>query len=131
MRRLRVLVLMHEDLVPPRDRSARKGPAIVPWRTEHDVLEALRALGHDARPLGVHDDLQVLRDALEEWRPHVTFNVLEEFHGVALYGQAVVSFLELMRCAYTGCNPRGLMLAHDKLLTKKILSWHGIRTPRC
>ncbi|MCC7011217.1 MAG: ATP-grasp domain-containing protein [Planctomycetes bacterium] len=131
MRKLRVLVLMHQDLIPPADRSARQGPAIVPWRTEHDIMSALESLGHEVRPIGVHDDLQVLRAALEEWNPHVTFNVLEEFHGVALYGQAVISFLELMRRAYTGCNPRGLMLAHDKLLTKKILSWHRIRTPRC
>lgn len=130
MRKLRVLVLMHEDLVPPEDRAARSGPTIVPWRTEHDILAALEELGHEARPVGVHDDLQVLRTAFDEFNPHVTFNVLEEFHGVALYGQAVISFIELMRRAYTGCNPRGLMLAHDKVLTKKILSWHRIRTPR-
>jgi len=129
-RKLRVLVVMHEDLVPPDDRSARSGPAIVPWRTEHDVLVALGELGHEARPLGLRDDLQVLRSALDEFEPHLTFNLLEEFHGVALYGAAVLSFVELSRRAYTGCNPRGLMLAHDKLLTKKILAWHRVRTPR-
>ena len=131
MRKLRVLVLMHSDLVPPSDRSARSGPALVPWRTEHDVLSALGELGHEAQPVGVHDDLQVLRDALERFDPQLVFNLLEEFHGVALYGQAVMSFVELLRRGYTGCNPRGLMLAHDKLLTKKILSWHRVRTPRC
>jgi len=130
MRRLRVLVLMHEDLIPPEDTSARDGDSIVPWRTEHDILAALAELGHETRVLGVHDDLQVLRDAIDEFKPHITFNVLEEFHGVALYGQAVISFVELLRCAYSGCNPRGLMIAHDKLLTKKILTWHRVRTPR-
>jgi len=130
MRKLRVLVLMHEDLVPPQDTSARNGPTIVPWRTEHDILSALSELGHETRVVGVHGDLQVLRSAIDEFKPHVTFNVLEEFHGVSLYGQAVISFVELLRCAYSGCNPRGLMIAHDKLLTKKILSWHRIRTPR-
>ncbi len=130
MRKLRVLVLMHEDLVPPEDTSARSGPTIVPWRTEHDILSALGELGHETRVVGVHGDLQVLRDAIDAFKPHITFNVLEEFHGVSLYGQAVISFVELLRCAYTGCNPRGLMIAHDKLLTKKILTWHRIRTPR-
>ncbi len=130
MRKLRVLVLMHEDLVPPQDTSARSGPTIVPWRTEHDILSALNELGHETRVVGVHDDLQVLRDAIDAFKPHITFNVLEEFHGVSLYGQAVISFVELLRCAYSGCNPRGLMIAHDKLLTKKILTWHRIRTPR-
>src|SRR5690606_15796431 len=30
---------------------------------------------------------------------------------------------------YTGCNPRGLMLAHDKALTKMVLRYHRIRVP--
>jgi len=42
----------------------------------------------------------------------------------------VVSYLELLRCPYTGCNPRGLMLANDKVLAKKILTYHRIRVPR-
>jgi D-alanine-D-alanine ligase len=131
MRKLRVLVLMHEDLVPPQDTSERAGTTIVPWRTEHDVLTALRELGHEVEIIGVHDDLGPLREALERSDPQITFNVLEEFHGVTMYGQAVIAFLELLRRPYTGCNPRGLMLAHDKLLTKKILAYHRIRTPRC
>jgi D-alanine-D-alanine ligase len=31
---------------------------------------------------------------------------------------------------YTGCNPRGLMLARDKALSKQILHYHRIRVPR-
>jgi D-alanine-D-alanine ligase len=31
--------------------------------------------------------------------------------------------------AYTGCNPRGLTIAHDKALTKKILAYHRIHVP--
>jgi D-alanine-D-alanine ligase len=31
--------------------------------------------------------------------------------------------------AYTGCNPRGLIFARDKSLTKKILAYHRIRVP--
>src|SRR5207253_2830042 len=30
---------------------------------------------------------------------------------------------------YTGCNPRGLMLARDKSLAKKVLSYHRIPSP--
>jgi D-alanine-D-alanine ligase len=131
MRRLRVLVLMHEDLVPPEDRSARHGERIVPWRTEHDVLAALDELGHETRAAGVHDDLGVLSDAIARFDPHVVFNVLEEFHGVASYPQAVIGYLELLRRPFTGCNPRGMLLARDKLLTKAVLAWHGIATPCC
>jgi D-alanine-D-alanine ligase len=67
---------------------------------------------------------------LEEKKPHVIFNLLEEFNGYALYDQHVVSFLELVRQSYTGCNPRGLTLAHDKALSKKILAYHRIQVPR-
>jgi len=42
----------------------------------------------------------------------------------------VVSYLELLRIPYTGSNPRGLILARDKGLTKKILNYHRIKTPR-
>jgi D-alanine-D-alanine ligase len=48
---------------------------------------------------------------------------------VGVYDQHVVSYLELLKVPYTGCNPRGLTLARDKVLTKKILAYHRIRTP--
>jgi D-alanine-D-alanine ligase len=75
------------------------------------------------------DDLGVLRRAAEQFKPHIHFNLLEEFHGVGVYDHHVVSYLELMKQHYTGCNPRGLLLSHDKSLAKKILSFHRIRTP--
>ena len=31
---------------------------------------------------------------------------------------------------YTGCNPRGMVIARDKALSKKILAYHRIRVPR-
>jgi D-alanine-D-alanine ligase len=37
-----------------------------------------------------------------------------------------VAYLELLKVPYTGCNARGLMLARDKALTKKLLSYHRI-----
>jgi D-alanine-D-alanine ligase len=86
-------------------------------------------MGHEAFPIGLYDDLGIIRKALEEKKPHIVFNLLEEFHGYAVYDQHVVSFLELMRQPYTGCNPRGLTLAHDKALSKKILAFHRIQVP--
>lgn len=129
MRKLRVLVLMHEALVPPASIEGISDKEMADWKTEYDVCAGLHNLGHDVKPLGVSSDLGVIRDAIVEWKPHITFNLLEEFHGVAVYDHHVVSYLELMREAYTGCNPRGLMLAHDKPLSKKILSFHRIRVP--
>jgi D-alanine-D-alanine ligase len=130
MKKLRVLVLVHEDLVPPDSLEGYSDKEIQQWKTEFDVVATLREMGHDARPLGVWDDLGKIRKSIEEFKPHVAFNLLEEFHGVAVYDQHVVSYLELMRQTYTGCNPRGLMLAHDKGLCKQILAYHRILTPK-
>jgi D-alanine-D-alanine ligase len=44
-------------------------------------------------------------------------------------GALVISISKLRRQAYTGCNPRGLTLARDKALTKKILAYHGLKVP--
>ena len=41
----------------------------------------------------------------------------------------VVSYLELLKVPYTGCNPRGLLLARDKALSKQLLAYHRIPVP--
>ena len=130
MKRLRVLVLMHEDLVPPETLDGYSDKEIARWKSEFDVVATLREMGHEAEPLGMSDDLGVLRSAILGFRPHVAFNMLEEFHGVAVYDHHVTSYLELMRQPYTGCNPRGLLLSHDKVLSKQILFYHRIPTPQ-
>ena len=129
MKKLRVLVLMHESLVPPDSLDGHTEEEILEWKTEFDVVATLREIGHEVLPLGVYDNLGDLRRATEDFKPHVWFNLLEEFHGVGVYDHHVVSYLELMKQHYTGCNPRGLLLARDKPLAKKILSFHRIRSP--
>ncbi len=129
MKRLRVLAVMHPELVPPDSLKGHSPQDINLWKTEYDVVSTLRDLGHEVQPLGVQDELLPVREAVEEWRPHVVFNLLEEFHGKATYDQNVVSYLELLRVPYTGCNPRGLVLARGKALSKKLLAYHRIRVP--
>jgi D-alanine-D-alanine ligase len=130
MKKLRVAVLMHEDLIPPDSIEGLSDKEILAWKSEYDVMAGLEALGHDVRPLGLSDELGVIRRATRAWKPHVVFNLLEEFHGVALYDQYVVGYLELMQLSYTGCNPRGMLLARDKAISKQILTYHRIATPK-
>ena len=129
-RSLRVLVLMHGDLVPPDGLVRPERKQILSFKTEYDVVTGLEQLGHRVHKLGVQDELAPLRTALQEGEPDIVFNLLEEFRGQAVYDHNVVSYLELMRTPYTGCNPRGLVLARDKALSKKILHYHRIRVPR-
>jgi D-alanine-D-alanine ligase len=126
---LRIIVLMHESLIPPDTLSGIEDKARELWRTEYDVVSTLRSMGHDVLPVGLHADLSVIAKALAEFKPHIAFNVLEEFDGYGLFDQHVVSYLELMKQPYTGSNPRGLTICHDKALTKKILAYHRIHVP--
>ena len=130
MKPLRILVLAHEDLLPPDSMKGFSDEEILEWKTEFDVLTTLQNIGHDAQIIGVRDDLGVIRQKLLDLKPHITFNLLEEFHSVPTFDSYVVSYLILKQQKFTGCNPRGLMLAHDKALTKQILTYHRIPTPR-
>ena len=128
-KKLRVAVLMHEACTPPDKAEEAELKQLPRWKTEYDVISTLRRMGHEVFPIGHHDELGDIRRALDEHKPQVTFNLIEEFLGNALFDQHVVSFLELMKQKYTGCNPRGLTLARDKGLSKKILAYHRIPVP--
>jgi D-alanine-D-alanine ligase len=129
MKRLRVLVLVHPELVPPDTLKGHTEQEINEWKTEYDVASTLREAGHEVRPLGVENELKPIREEIESWKPDVVFNLLEQFHGEAVYDQNVASYLELLRMPYTGCNPRGLVLARGKDLSKKLLIYHRIPLP--
>jgi D-alanine-D-alanine ligase len=129
MKKLRVLVLMHPDHVPPDSLEGLDPQEALALKAEFDIVQCLRKLGHEPRALGVQDEFLPIRDAVEEFKPHIVFNLLEEFHSNMLFDQNVVSLLELLRVPYTGCNPRGLILARSKSLGKKLLAYHRIPVP--
>jgi D-alanine-D-alanine ligase len=129
VKKVRILALVHDHLVPPEDTT---GIDVLEaeWKMEYDVIETLRERGHQVRVLGVHDDLTGIRQSIASFKPHIVFNLMEAFAGVLTFDQNVVSYLELLRAPYTGCNPRGLILARDKALSKKLLAYHRIPVPQ-
>ena len=128
MKKLRVLALMHDYMVPPEDTSGHN-LATVEWKTEYDVASTLVEMGHNVQMLGVKDDLHVIRQTVDEFKPHIAFNLMEAFHEVGVFDMNVVSYLELLRLPYTGCNPRGMLLSRDKALSKKLMAYHRIPVP--
>jgi len=130
MKRSRVLVVLHPSLMPPDSLEGQDPKAIEEWRTEFDVIQTLKASGHEVRALGVLDTITELRTTIADWQPDVVFNLLEEFDGIVSYDQHVTAFLEMLRQPYTGCNPRGLLLSRDKALCKQVFAWHRISTPQ-
>jgi D-alanine-D-alanine ligase len=129
MRRLRVLVLMHPDFMPPDSSAGYSAREINEWKTEYDVVSTLRAAGHDVRALGAQEEIKPVRDEIESFKPHVVFTLLEQFHHEPVYDQHIASYLELTKIPYTGCNPRGLILARGKDLSKTLVHYRRIAVP--
>jgi len=127
MKRQRILIATHEHLVPSADFEDLADNADA--QSEYHVYKTLTKLGHEVDMLGVGDHLSELRDTIRDFKPHVVFNLLEQFSGIGTYDYYVVAYLEMIRQRYTGCNPRGLMLSRDKVLTKQILNAHRVPTP--
>ena len=67
MKKLRILALMHPQLVPPDTLDGKTEEEINVWKTEYDVVSHLREIGHEVRVLGVQYELLPIRDAVEEW----------------------------------------------------------------
>jgi len=131
VRPMNVMALIRKGLEPPDtvDDLTEDEAVSAPWKTEFDVIATLEDLGHTVRQVSVYDDVSVIREAIEERKPRIAFNMLEEFAGEALFDQNVVTYLELKGMRYTGCNPRGMMISRDKALSKKLLVFHRIRVP--
>ena len=119
---------MHDYMVPPEDVS-NVDLATVEWKTEYDVTSTLLDLGQELHVLGVKDDLGAIRQAIDDFKPEIAFNLMEAFHEVGAFDMNVVSYLELLRLSYTGCNPRGMVLSRDKALSKQLMSYHRIPVP--
>ncbi len=127
----RVLILLDAEFMPPDDIDdlTEDQQMNAPWKMEYDIFATLSNMGHQVLRVGLGSDLMALRRAIDEFRPDVCFNLLEGFRDFHVFDANLVAYLELLDVRYTGSNPRGLMIARDKALTKKILAYHRIHVP--
>jgi D-alanine-D-alanine ligase len=116
---MKVLLLHTQDaLDPPAD------PVL-------DQLEsAIKANGHACARLSLGDSVDPVLAEVKRDRPDLIFNVAESFGGRSALESNVAALLNLLGLHYTGSSPAGLILAGDKTLTKKVLTFHGILTAR-
>lgn len=94
------------------------------------LSDTLGRLGHDVQPVEVDKRVEPLVSALRRWEPDLIVNIAESFQGKSALESNVAALLNLMGMRYTGSSPAGLILAGDKILAKKMLTFHGITTPR-
>lgn len=117
------------------DHERQMTTEVAAWRhdepeMEYQVADALRRGGHEVYLLGVRNDLDYLVASLDELRPELVFNAVEAFHGDPGLEYLVPGMLEAEGYRYTGSPPLALLVSRNKAMSKKILAYHGIRTPR-
>ena len=94
------------------------------------VARALREREHQVNTLPATPDLKALISALERDESEIVFNLCESLGGEDRHATSVASLLELIGKRFTGAGSLGLTLAQDKALSKKLFSFHGLRSPR-
>src|ERR1700752_4165164 len=67
-KKLRVLVLCHEDLVTADSVDDLTPKEIASFKTEWDVISTLKKMGHEVLPVGVYNSLGVIGNALLEFK---------------------------------------------------------------
>lgn len=90
---------------------------------------ALHANGHESRRIMVDNAVEPVVSALTSDRPELVINLAESFAGKSALESNVAALLNLVDLHYTGSSPAGLLVAGDKTLSKKVLRFHGIKTP--
>ena len=90
---------------------------------------ALHALGHSTRRQVVDSSVEPLVAGLRSDPPDLVVNMAEAFAGKSALESNVAALMNLLGLRYTGSSPAGLLVAGDKSLTKKVLTFHGLRTP--
>lgn len=96
----------------------------------HDVAAALTELGHTPTLVGVHDRVFDLLKALDKAKPDLVFNVCETFADDYRLEVNVAAVMEMAGMKFTGSGTAGLLLAQNKILTKQLLEYHEVPTPR-
>jgi D-alanine-D-alanine ligase len=93
------------------------------------IEQALRAGGHEPRRVMVDNEVEPVVSTLTKDRPELVINLAESFAGKSALESNIAALLNLLDLRYTGSSPAGLLVAGDKTLSKKVLRFHGIKTP--
>jgi D-alanine-D-alanine ligase len=128
-RKLKVLALF--DAISPTtvDQDLSEELKTDDWKTEANVLTALKMLGHTTEHLAIFDNFDGLRKKMRTFTPDVIFNLADQFNNNRSFDQHIVSLLAMHGLPFTGCGSTGLTLCKNKAISKKILSYHRIHVP--
>lgn len=108
--------------LPKGRKSARKTDV-------QEVAHVLRGAGHEVSGIAVDGTPECLR-ALSQLKADLVFNLVESFGDDNSKEGHVAAYYDLLGLPYTGSGARGLVLAMDKAITKKILGFHNVVSPK-
>ena len=128
-KRLKVLALFDVPNPPPDNPDYSQELTTPDWKAEADVINAMKALGHEVRLLGIYDDPGAIINEIKSHPPDVVLNLTEEFNRRSALDRDVPALLEMLDARYTGNGPTGLTLCKNKGMTKEILAYHRIKFP--
>jgi D-alanine-D-alanine ligase len=95
-------------------------------RTVTDFVTAIRALGHTVVPMEGGPDLA---QRLAEQPVDLCFNTCEGYRGDSREAQ-VPAILEMIGMPYSASRVLALAVTLDKAMTKRVLAYYGLPTPR-
>ncbi|MFC2149353.1 ATP-grasp domain-containing protein [Candidatus Auribacterota bacterium] len=121
------IVILHDQRPPEKPDETEEEDFNL--HVEDDVADSLKRLGHTFEKVAVDHNLKELVTKLEESKPDLVVNIAETFGGKSSMEPHIIAVLEMLKIPYTGSNMWSIMLNGDKSLQKRILSYHGVKTP--
>ncbi len=124
------IALLH-NLAENAPRPTTDAPRDILYELDHPhnveaYAKALEAGGHEVFPM---EGDAYLAQRLRDLSIDICFNTCEGYRGDSREAQ-VPALLEMLGCPYTGSKVMTLALTLDKAMTKRVLAYHGLRTPR-
>jgi len=99
-----------------------------PKLDREQVFAALEKCGHEPEYIQL-DGRDGTLFGIAKSDADLLFNLVDSYGGDDSKDLHIPAYLELINMKYTGSGPHGLLLAQDKSLAKKIIGFHGIKTP--
>lgn len=93
------------------------------------ISKALSSLGHEHFTLPCNLDLESVYKNLQDERPDLIFNLVEDLGGHGRLIHLFPSLLDALRIRYTGSPAESIFLSSHKILAKEILKQNNLPTP--
>ena len=113
---------------PSKNYSAQKEADFDPPETIDGIAKTLEAGGHNVIRIEA-DQKSYLEFLKNRENIKIVFNISEGLHGEAREAQ-IPSILEMLKIPYTHSGPMAQAISLDKRMTKVVLSYAGIPTPK-